>query len=284
MNTKAGTSILAVTLCLLMAGLSASYGQTLLLDYSFNQSTGTTATDSSASPANGTLTGAGSTWQNTGLPGNFTSTSVYSNSGASGTYVTAGDVAKLDGLGDITFTGWLNVNSAVITAFAEDRVLSKRNLGSFFDLTFTDTGSGSKGLALGIYTGIGTGTVTKSNTMDMSNGWFFYAVTRNSTTGGISFYYGTTAGSLTSAGGGTGQTGAIADNANAFMVGNVSSNTDRAPDADFSDIRIYNSVLGFSAIQAIQTSAIPEPNVAGLLFLGGTGLWFFAARRRFLRA
>lgn len=286
MKSKAKISIFATLACL-AAGLSSGYGQTLLLQYTFDQSSGTTAIDSSASPANGTLTGAGSTWQNTGLPPNFKVDNVYSNSGASGTYVTAGDVAKLDGLGDFTFTGWLNVNSANIGEFTEDRVLSKRSNtvgASFFDLSFTDAGSGNTGLALGIFTGTVGSTKTKSAAMDISSGWFFYAVTRNSTTGAISFFYGTTAGSLTSAGGGTGQTGSIVDNANLFIVGNVQSNTDRAPDADFSEIRIYDSVLSYAAIGDIQASAVPEPDAFGLLLVGVLGVWFAFNRRRGARA
>lgn len=265
--------------CLAAIGLlcDTGYAQTLLLNYKFDQSSGTAAVDSAANPANGTLTGAGSTWTNTGLPQNFQANHVYSNNGDNGTYVTAGDVAKLDGLGSFTFTGWLNVESAVTTQFSWDRVLSKRgSTGSYFDLRFADAGGGNVGLTLEISTGVGTATVT-SSAMNMSD-WFFFAVTRDATTGVISFYYGTTDGSLISAGGDTGATGTIADNSSPFMVGNVAANTSRAPDADFSDIRIYDGVLSLGGLQAVQMQAIPEPGACGLAFGGIVTILLFVRR------
>lgn len=269
---------LAYLSCAIGLLCDTGYAQALLLNYKFDQSSGRVAVDSAANPANGTLTGAGSTWTNMGLPPNFQANYAYSNSGGNATYVTAGDVAKLDGLSSFTFTGWLNVESAVTTQFSWDRVLSKRgSSGSYFDLRFADVGGGNIGLTLEISTGSGTAAVS-SGAMNMSD-WFFFAVTRDATTGLISFYYGTTDGSLVSVGGGTGTTGVIADNSSAFMVGNVAANVDRAPNADFSDIRIYDGVLNLSALQAVQLQAIPEPGAFGLA-LGGVVVFLLLVRRK----
>ena len=133
------------------------------------------------------------------------------------------------------------------------------------------------GLTLEISTGSGTGIAT-SGAMDIS-GWFFFAVTRDASTGVISFYYGTPTENLSSVGGGTGAAGTIADNSSAFMVGNVAANTNRAPNADFSDIRIYDGVLDHSQIQAVQMEAIPEPGALGML-LGGLTVLLLTIRQK----
>ncbi len=258
---------------------SPTFGQTLLLEYTFDQSTGTTAFDSAADPADGVLVGAGSTWTDVGLPGNFKAGNAYSNSGANGTYVSAGYVEKLDGLGDFTFSGWMNVRSAVTDQFLWDRVMSKRSsTGAFFDLRFTDVGDGDVGLALEINTGSGSGTVT-SIAMDMSD-WFFFAVSRDADSGAISFYYGDASGALSAAGSGSGPTGNIAASGASFFVGNVSANTARAPDADFSDIRIYDGALDISEVQAVQAAAIPEMNRIGLSMGAFASLLLLSHRAR----
>lgn len=246
---------------------SKGHGQTLLLHYDFDQSTGTSAVDSAANPANGTLTGTGSSWTSLGLPSNFQAQHVYRNNGANGSYVSAGNATKLDALGSFTITGWLNVRNVDIANFAQDRVLSKRgSTGSYFDLIFVDLGTGNIGLRLDISTGSTGGTSQISSSALDLDGWFFFAVSRDATTGAIQFFYGTPEGTLTSAGGGVGATGALASNTAAFLIGNTQANTGRAPDADFSDFRVYEGALNSAAIQTIQFDAIPEASTYTLLF------------------
>lgn len=270
----------------IVAGLgiiaAESHAQSLLLHYDFNQSTGTTVVDRATNPANGTLTGAGSTW--TAMPSGFNATYAYSNSGANGTYITAGDVAKLDGLGNFTISGWINVTEASVATFAQDRVASKRgSSGAFFDLRFNDLGDGAIGLSLEINTTVGSALAVSSTAMDMS-GWFFFAVTRDATTGEVSFYYGTPDGAFSAAGSGIGRAGTIPDSTAAFMIGNTAANTQRAPNAAFSDFRIYDDVLTTSALKNIQYAAlpIPEPGSLSLLAFSGAALAWY--RRRSAKA
>lgn len=239
---------------------SALEAQQLLLHYTLNESSGNIAYDSAPNPANGTLTGAGSSWSNENLPATFVVDHFYRNSGADGTYITAWDSEKLRSLGDFSITGWLYVHEANVGQFVQDRVLSKRGAsGSYYDLTFADAGNGQMALRLDLFNGT-TSSQIVSDAMDMS-GWFFFAVTRNSTTGAIEFYYGTPDGTFISAGGGNGVTGIVGNNNSQFMIGNVAANTARAPKADFSDIRVYGSALNASEIQGIMNSAlIPEAN------------------------
>lgn len=250
-------TLVALGLSLVTANLQA---QSPILHYSLNQSTGTTAFDSAENPANGTLTGAGSSWTDDGLPGAFVASHAYRNSGANGTYITGWDQEKLRNLGDFTMTGWLNVREASVAAFAQDRVMSKRGTsGDYYDLTFGDAGDGNIGLRLDISTGTSNSQIL-SNAMDMGE-WFFFAVSRNASTGEILFYYGTPTGDFSAAGGGTGVTGIVGNNTAQFMIGNAAANTARAPNADFSDMRLYGAALGSNDIQQIMGSAlIPETN------------------------
>jgi len=127
-----------------------------LLRYELDQTNSGPALDTgSGTAANGTVNGGGFTA--VGVPSAFEASNIYANNGGTGVGINAGDVAKLDGLGDFTMSGWLRVDSASIGTFTYDRVMSKRGVtGSFFDLTFFDIGSGVTGLRLDVSTGSGS--------------------------------------------------------------------------------------------------------------------------------
>jgi len=250
-----------------------------LLHYDLDQTSGPALDTGTGTAANGTVNGGGFT--TTGVPTEFEATNVYANNGGTGVGINAGDVAKLDGLGDFTMSGWLRVDSAGIGNFAQDRVMSKRGTtGTYFDLTFFDIGSGVTGLRLDISAGSGSSQIA-STAIDLSD-WFFFAVSRDATSGATQFYLGDATGTAAAAAGsGTGVTGNIAANNNDFWVGNVQANTGRAPDADFSDIRIYGDALTLAQVQAVQTTAIPEPSSFALLL--GSAAWlvlFVRSRKR----
>ena len=126
-----------------------------LLRYELDQTSGPALDTGSGTAANGTVNVGGFT--TVGVPSAFEASNVYANNGGTGVGINAGDVAKLDGLGDFTMSGWLRVDSASIGTFTYDRVMSKRGVtGSFFDLTFFDIGSGVTGLRLDVSTGSGS--------------------------------------------------------------------------------------------------------------------------------
>ncbi len=203
----------------------------------------------------------------------------YHNNGANGSGIRVnGGPAKLDLLGDASFTTWINVTSAVTTDGAADRVFSKRiNTLGYFDFVFASNGGLTFESRL---TSASTHIQVTTTPIDFTSGWLFLALTRDATTGAVNIYLGTpTSPGLTLIGSGTSQAGNIDSTGADFMIGNVHAiagfTYTRSPVADFSDFRIHNEVLSSPQLDAIRLESlqsVPEPSTAFLLIVGAFGL------------
>lgn len=271
----------SLALCMLFASDARA---ALLLHYGLDQSTGATAYDAEPSPANGQLLGSGSSWT-TEVPNEFVARHAYRNSGADDTAIDAGNVTKLNSLGSLTISGWVNVQSAVTTNGSQDRLLSNRGTtGGYFDLAVIDV---TGGVGLRFELKLNNTDVAKSVTstaVDFSSGWLYFAVTRDAVTGVVSIYVGSTdaAAGLQLITTGTAGVGTIDGSTGRFMIGNTGVNTKRSPKADYSDIRLYDTALSSSELNAIRKDnllPIPEPTLLSLTLIGGlAGLWAIRSR------
>lgn len=275
-------SLLAALLLLLVSPLQGA----LILHYGLDQESGTTATDASSSLANGTLLGAGSSWTSS-VPSSFVAEHAYRNSGAKDTMISAGKVSALESLGALTITGWVNVHAATTTVGGQDRLLSSRGMAAadgYFDLSLYSI-TGGTALRFEVKNNSATAnSALNSSVVDLTSGWLYFAVTWDGTTGQTTIHIGTTdaAGALQSVGTGTLKTGVIDGSTNIFTIGNIAINTDRAPEADFSDIRIYNNVLSETELNTVRLAnlqAIPEPS-ATVALVAGCGIMLAGCRLR----
>jgi len=161
---------------------------------------------------------------------------------------------------DFTITCWLNVRDPSNLL----RIVSKMGLkdASFFDFRLAEAPAGSIKFLLALRTGriLDNGYVQKgfeivSEDCELPFGWLFVAVTRDSNSGLVSFYFGgedPSTGVVVPIGIGDGPRGVILDNKAALMIGNIQVNLGRAANADFSDLRIYTEVLSPEMIEAVR--------------------------------
>ncbi len=283
------------SLLLALAAPSLTQAQTPLIQYNFNEGTGTSAantgslapvfpsttsnlildaTHSSWATAASTLSGTGSALIIDGAGKNST-TSGYQQADGTGLNTN---------LSAFTITLWVNLTTAGaserLVTFADGSVPSH---GFDFRLN-TLTGEQA---SLGLFVDGTTVTSTGGNIVDVVGQWTFVAVTYdgNATTNNVSFYYGGSSVSATVLGSAvTANKGAI-DTVNnqttALRVGSSgTTNVDRTPAGVFDDVRIYGSVLDASAIEAVRVSAIPEPATTALLMAGAGLIGAVILRRR----
>ena len=271
---------LLVALSVLGLGLQSSKAA-LLLEYSFNQSTGTTAYDTGAAPAaNGTLNG-GATWSNS-LP----SGSGYSLSldGANGSNVDAGVVSKIAGLSQLTVTLWVNLTAAPANL---DRLFSTMNSTNDGGMDFyisTPTSGSISASNFQISFGVDGTSIGAGANLDANNQWVFLAVTYDGTlaSNNTLFYSGSVATSSSQLG--TTKTinsGAVSGTTGSLQVGDTqASPSDRTPSGLFSGLRIYDTVLTSTEINDVRLATVPEPSAVAMLGLGIAGSLFVFRTRR----
>jgi hypothetical protein len=273
------TPLLISLLALAPAGASA---QTLLLNYNFNNVTGTSVTDASGDGRTGTLFGVASQGSSTsGLTGvsdnslNLTSATMAGATVGSGGGVNAGAISSLQ---SFTLTLWFNkeVNAISGTRLMDDgtSLLAFTNNGN---ITFNSSGG----------TAVGNG--TSNPALTNNNAWVFVAVTYDGSLASsqIKLYSGTSASSAALiAQGNTSLTG-IAFSSN-LSFGARYATSDRGFDGSLDNIRLYGEASGGSgaldlaAINAIRTAnltAIPEPATYALA-IGALTLTAAVVRRR----
>ncbi|HEY9250674.1 MAG TPA: LamG domain-containing protein [Rariglobus sp.] len=277
--------------CLLLALVAPSVmrAQTALIQYDFDEGTGTTAASS------GSLTGSDLTLSSVGTHLTWaSSSSTLSGSGSAlvmdganrGTnlgYVTGDGTALNTNLSAFTITLWVNLS----TPANSDRLLAFTDGSNGFDLRLNTVSGNNSTLSLNV----DGGSATSTSSATVGGEWVFIAVSYDGTqsANNVSIYNGTTSisasllGSVLTINSGSVNTLGSTNLSSALRVGSAygTAGSDRTPAGMFDDIRIYDSVLDASEIEAVRASAIsiPEPSVAALVF-AVAGLVVAGARRR----
>lgn len=267
-------------LCLGASSLAAQ--TTPLLNFTFNEGSGTTATNSgSASGANATLLG-NATWSSSTTTGFGSSLSL---SGTNGDYASASGSA-LNGLTAFTVTMWVNLSSTGTSV--NDRLLSNLNAGLGIDLNLSgfNTTTGNFVVTAGV-NGANAGAATVAGKI---NQWTFVAVRYNSALGtnNVAYYTGTTDGeiALLASSANIATQPAVGTSLGALFIGNTPANPARSPNGLFDDVRIYGTALNAAQVNAVRlenlaATTIPEPSAAAsLAAVSALGLALTRRRRR----
>ena len=275
---KRGT--LAAVGAVAIIGLAGTANADLVLNWNFDEASGP-ALDTGAAPANsGTLFGAA---RSADTPSGTGSSIDLRDDGSTYNYVaTDGDPADLDGLGDLTLTTWLKLESYPGTGSSSNaRLIAKQEASTFdgFNWSLNSTvpsGTASEtNVTMALFLGGTTFAfdVADEVSFDASE-WTFLAVSYDAATGATTYYTGGVDTPVTQYSTATIAVGAMADSDAAVGVGF----TGAAPTADTSaigwqdDVRIYNEVLDSGALDAIRLANVPEPTTAGILALAAGGL------------
>ncbi len=253
--------------CVLLSSSLSS--QTLLSRYTLDGTTN----DSGSIGANGTLNGGATYISN--APGNFSQALDLTGTGSR--YLEANVGTNFDGLDQMTFTFWVNLQA---NPAENDRFVSTLQASSLdgFDIrTTADDTASSFQLSYNVNT---TNSPATSNSFSANNSWTFIAVSYDGTLGSdqVKYYSGTesVAASFLNA---SSETGSL-DTSSLLRIGSTpASGADRTPSAYFSDVRVYSGVLDANAIDGVRSSVIPEPGTYAMI-AGLFGLAYVMVRRR----
>lgn len=259
----------------------------LIVHYTFDNTANFGADTGSGLPANGAPVGSAS-FSHNGLSGGYT---LNTGDGNNNYLSTGSDVAKLDGLNQLTISGWLNLQAAPNAGATVDRLLSKwENLPGTgqrgFDLSFAGPPTGSASASnFALRLQINGQTVTSTAATGANQSWLFFAVTYDASTGNTLFFTGTDSQSVSQLG--TLRTlagaGAVGDSAAPLEIGGTPATPDdRSPSAYFDDIRIYDTLLTAVDLENIRAANVPEPATAGFV-LGGVALVSVLRKKRATR-
>lgn len=278
----------------LLALTAPLHGQSLLLQYTFDDAA-SPATDSGAAPAApGTLvaTGSASGFVSGNSP-NGTG-SVFSTGDGNNNYLTTattalpdgaiGDIAKLDGLSSFTLALWVNLQSVSLNdRFMSDGGAPVTPTINGFDFYMGAPGSGISASNFQLTLSVNGTSVNSSVGTGALNQWVFFAVTYDGTlaTNNVTFYRGTPSSTATQLGTtATLAKGAVGDNTLPFQVaGTAQTTNDRTPTGFFDDIRVYSGAADAAFVESIRLANIPEPSTL-LALLSGTAFLGLVRRRR----
>ncbi|MDQ8194786.1 PEP-CTERM sorting domain-containing protein [Coraliomargarita sp. SDUM461004] len=190
-------------------------------------------------------------------------------------YVQAGVLSDLSGVGDFTFTMWLKLSDVQYN----DRIFSTRGTAGtgFIDLLAV-SGSTASALNLSLQLKGTGGSATINSVAFDATEWTFLSVVRDGDT--VTFNTGSvllgSAQLSTESGLYEGTVGQSAGNFE--IAGTAASGSDRSPLGAISDFRFYNEALSLSAIDGVRQSAIPEPSTT--MMLSVIGIIAVGLRRR----
>ena len=211
----------------------------VLVSYSFNQGSGTTAPDGSGNGVTGTISGA--TWTADGKYGNALA---FNGSNA---YVNLGTPAVLSGTGNMSWTAWVK---ATATPADDGQIIAKSNNSNGWQFkTSPDTGPHT--FAIGVSSG-GAFAQRNSSTIRALNTWYHVAGVYNATTRTLDIYVN-----------GVLDNGILSGTVPASMtVPNVAVNIGRRSGGYYfagviDDLRVYNRALSQAEIQAIMNTPLP---------------------------
>jgi hypothetical protein len=273
----------------LTLAVASSASAALQLQYTFDEASGDAVDTGVGTPANGQLLGGAVRSSNT-PSGTGSSIDLVD---APYAHVLEGDASKLDGLGAITVSTWLNLRDY---PSGNHRLAAKQAATTFGGFNFSmnatpnDGPVGADNFRLGMFVGNNVssgpsdfGAAFSSADAGANNEWVFLAVTYDNTqaTGNIRFYMGDLDTPVTQLGAAQTVPQIIIDGGTArFGVGF----TDAAPTANTSanglqdDVRVYDIALSVAELDAVRLTNVPEPTALSVLALTGAG--FLARRRR----
>ncbi len=287
MTKKYLPSLKHVALSLVAGGLmlSTASAQTLLLRYTFDESSGDAVNHGSAG-GSGVFTGGATRTSSTPSGSGFAA-----DISGSGQYVAGGNLSALDGLSSFTLTGWMNLQANPAHGA---RIMTKQEAwdgasspGFSFAINNPTAGTISSSnfqlnLALGGEGGFSFN--TSGANLDAANQWVFVAVTYDGTaaTNNVTFYHGSqTNGAALLGTSGSSAAGTTLATSVEFMVGSTGASAGAAsPPAWYDDIRVYSGVLNQAQLEDVRLAAIPEPSTYAAIFGGLALLGAFVYRRR----
>ncbi len=246
---------------LLAAQWTRAAPPTPLLHYTFDEAGGgtTPALDTGIAPqTSGLFSGLATRTSN---PPNRSGYALNVSTAGTADYLYCGNLAKLNGLSNLTLTCWVNLRANPSSA---DRLISKFSTSGGFDFRFSSSQSASAQLLFELNTNMASSASSSAN-VNASNQWIFVAVTYNgsgASSSQVNFYAGGTNTAVAPLG--TAQTIAvvrgpgIVDTSNDFRVGSTAATTgDRTPPAWFDDVQVYNTVLSQSDLESVRLGILP---------------------------
>jgi hypothetical protein len=278
----------ALPVVVLLNSAASLYGQTLLLQYTFDDAT-SPAADTGAVPAapaaivtGGSASGfvAGNSPSGSG--------SVFTTGDGNNNYLTTGaagdpdgvigDIAKLDNLQAFTLTVWVNLQTVAVN----DRFMSDGGAPGLtidgFDFLIAGPSSGTISASnFRLTLAVDRTSVNATPNTGALNQWVFFAVTYDGTltSNNVVFYRGTTSTSASQLGSTlTLNNGPVNENNLPFQVaGTAQTPNDRSPAGLYDDVRVYSGAADAAFIEGIRLANIPEPSsstavLCGTLLLG----------------
>lgn len=258
----------------------ASYGQSQVIQYNFNEAAGP-YTNSGSAGGTGSLVSTGAIGADSSGVSGLTGDREFNNNGGpagnaisgvngSGGVSHSADIDALDTATELTITGWYKSSDAISDLNTSSRILQDDGFILFGNNNTTDGGLLFQFLTTG-------GAVNAFSSFDSSfnqnDTWIFFAFSWDNNGGGgaWNFYNGTDTTSVVGQGSGT-VTGTLLNGTTALAIGN-GPGFNRPFDTSLDDIRIYNSSLDSTAIENIRLEAVPEPSTYALVLLGALSLY-----------
>jgi hypothetical protein len=273
----------ALTLTLVLLGLTTSSAQELRLRYTFDEPTGDSLDSSGFSPANTAVFQGGST-RTSDTPGGCSAGALDLTGSGSRYLSTVVDVEKVDGLSSYTFTTWLNLQGA--PTFLDRLVVDSASATeASFQIQLVASSSGAMSasafrlqMSVGDLSQAGPD-VLVSGDLNADRRWIFLAATLDSLNDVGNFFLGTELTSVTPMGGGRITQDLVQNSAPFLLGGSGVSYLDATPPALIDDVRVYSGLANLSFLEMVRLQNVPEPGAWLLLALGGF-TWCLTPRRK----
>lgn len=239
-----------------IAGASLAHAA-LLFHYDFDEASGPALDSGMAPEADANL--AGSAVRIAGGPTGTGYALDLASGGAASAYATPGVSSKLGSpLSKLTVVAWINLQA---DQAVNDRIVDNLTATTGFGFLFWNTGQSASAAKIGFLANNTTSGANSTTGIDLNNKWVMVAVTYDGTVGtsNVRFYKGDPATSVAQFGSTLSYNkGAIAVSANELRIGSTPASTsDRTPPAWIDNVRIYDTVLSQSQLEAIRAEDFP---------------------------